>query len=131
MIKKILVICLTFLLFSCSGMEITSEANTEEKLNKLVLKLEIIKNEIEREEFSTLTNSLDLSLIKRYKVKELIEKLPKNLKFYYTKPKVVGVTATNIVGLRYAENTVYLDITYKYNKDVWKIIDIKERGGIE
>lgn len=129
MIKRgFVVIVVTFLLVSCSKVDIKQVSERDRALEVLTSKLELIKKEMQEDKVSTLVDMLDISIIKNYKIKRLLNNLPQGVKFYYTKPEFEKDSVKNSVGLRYGENIFYLDVEYSYKNKEWRVIDIKERG---
>jgi len=127
MIKKIYVIFLIILTASCSNLEKTKDENFLNIKDKLILKLELIQKDLQRNDSTSLKESLDVSLKERYAINKLSEYDLSQVNFYFTKPVIVKNQGNNTIGLKFSEEIFYFNVEYKYLNGNWKITKFTER----
>lgn len=112
---------------SCSNLRNKSEENLVNLDVKLISKLELIQKDLQMNKITSLKDSLDVSLIDRYKINKLSEFDLSKVNFYFTKPEIQNISGKNTIGFRFSEEIFYFDVEYKYSSGDWKITKFTER----
>ncbi|MFK4785195.1 hypothetical protein [Fusobacterium sp. MFO224] len=113
--KVIFFLGLVFLFISCSNNQIKV---ADEDINVF---FQHIRSNIKNNNISAIESDFENNIYNKKVIKELKKYDFKDVKIIFSKAKIQGNYAENIIGLVFSEEVIYLHGEYKLTKGKWKI----------
>ncbi|MGL4534539.1 MAG: hypothetical protein ACRC0V_01420 [Fusobacteriaceae bacterium] len=125
MFKTNLILFLIILLTACSNSKVIN-LNFQEKIS-LENQIEDLKTSLKSNDFIEIESFLESSLKKQLILTEIKKIDFTNTSLFSSPLEFENSFANNTLGISFQDNTLYLDLKYQLKKNVWKIVEIKER----
>ncbi|MGL5050495.1 MAG: hypothetical protein ACRC0K_01520 [Fusobacteriaceae bacterium] len=125
MFKTNLILFLIILLTACSNLKVKN-LNFQEKIS-LENQIEDLKTSLKSNDFIEIESFLESSLKKQLILTEIKKIDFTNTSLFSSPLEFENSFANNTLGVSFQGYTLYLDLKYQLKKNVWKIVEIKER----
>ena len=124
--KKFFLVPLLLIYINCSSAIVGFNTENKEELNKTIVELKEIASKNQYEELKkyflpTFKNSIVLSQLGQYDLSKF------NLVFSEPSFEKNG-KAKSVMIMNYASESIYFDITWKLENNIWKVLDVSERS---
>ncbi|MBP9477204.1 MAG: hypothetical protein KBF12_01170 [Sebaldella sp.] len=124
--KKFFLVPLLLIYINCSTAIVDFNTENKVELNKTIVELKEIASNNQYEELDkyflpTFKNSFVLRQLKQYDLSKF------NLVFSEPSFEKNG-KVKNVMIMNYASESIYFDITWKLEDNVWKVLDVSERS---
>lgn len=123
MIRKIFFLILLSIFISCSNMNMT-----EQNKENIYTFFNKIKYSIEKNDIENIENDFSDSLYNRKFIEFLKKNNFSNSKIIFGRVEFKNNRASNVLGLVFLEEVVYLHGDYKFEKGKWRVEKIEDGG---
>ena len=125
-LKKLFLITLLLVCLSCTTTPVISGSENYLELEGTIVELQEVAKKNQYEELKkyflpTFKNSIVLKKIRQYDLSKF--------NVIFSEPELKGSTkAKSIMILNYGSDSIYFDITWKFKKNGWKVLDVSQRS---